>query len=130
MQKLYVAICCAFSILMLQRLIVASTYERKSIIGAKIRNRKSKNPGCFDLEGLRQPRRQRPSRSKRPGFLLFLLRIFAPIIDFRSFSILLQKKPTSMTCKVDATQCDSTPAWGAVDLGVWWRCYTNLCHRL
>ena len=25
---------------------------------SKIRNRKSKNPGCFDLEGLRQPRSQ------------------------------------------------------------------------
>ena len=43
--------------LMLKRLIVASTYERKSIITSKIRNSKSKNPGHFDLEGLRQPGR-------------------------------------------------------------------------
>ena len=32
-------------------------HERKSIITSKIHNSKSKNLGCFDLEGLRQPRR-------------------------------------------------------------------------
>ena len=42
---------------MLLRLIVASTYQRKSIITSKICNSKSKTPGHLDLEGLHQPRR-------------------------------------------------------------------------
>ena len=55
-----VLIACAFDLLCsapsYADLEVFFVCERKSIIGAKIPNRKSKNPGRFDLEGLRQPR--------------------------------------------------------------------------
>ena len=60
---------------------------------SKIRNRKSKNPGRFHLEGLRQPRRlERPSPRLTKTFevetsWVFTLPVayFAHIIDFRSY---------------------------------------------
>ena len=70
--------------------------EWKSIIiMSKIRNRKSKNPGRFDLEGLCQPRRPLLSRrsprltktfeAKTSRVFTLPVAYFAHIIDFHSY---------------------------------------------
>ena len=52
---------------------------------SKIRNRKSKNPGRFDLEGLRQLRRLAKTFKVETSWIFTLpVAYFAHIIDFRS----------------------------------------------